>query len=358
MQTKEDLRTIFTEKINSLGELSLGQDIDNYRLAHTSGTTGLPLPLVYDSEPDWNPAFLGIGQRSLMLFGSKSLRLDFALANKNSDVLFLNANASKAEIYLTYSNFKPDNLVSPPSLLLRLTQDWPKTNCLEVKSVVLAGELVTASILSELKQRFSNATFTNTYSSMETGLMGVSCPKCRFNEFHPGPGVNFRILAADGSGQGDLLVTKQNPGGAKLKDYRVGDVAELSNHDGQTTILLLGRRGFDYVKLAGVLLLREELDRVAAELKDFIKDYKAVVSSKIIDGSPQHKLCLHIAAHGNWPPTQLKQQIATEFAARLFVTPRSTLKEAIEKNVFAPLEIKLVNTVKHQTAKPQRLYQI
>ncbi len=334
-----------------------------YRLMHTSGTTGLPLPIVYTKRPDWNDIFLGEGERIVMAFGSKTLRLDFARAyadsdTPNADILFLNIGLPEKTLSQICEQFRPTTFVCPPSILLRLTQKWTGMERQEITSISVAGELAGKAAIEEMRARFPNAKIINTYSSMETGNMGLSCPKCAWNEFHPRAGVIFDIDEPDEDGVGDLLVTKDNPGGVAFRSYRIGDVASHSSHDGEKTIRLYGRRGFDYIKLAEALLIREEFDRVARELKDHIRDYKAEVQSVVKDGAPLHKLRLYVVPEtpSALNEAALEKFLETEFPKRLFVTPKSTLSDAIAKGIFAPLEIKVEEKITHATAKPQRLY--
>lgn len=367
MQSKDDLSTLFVNKIRSLPSLlSLRkEDRQQYRLMHTSGTTGIPLPVLYTKRPDWNSNFLGEGSRVLMLFGSKPLRLDFAEANNSvlkykRDMLFLNQNLDDQLVKQSVLDFKPDIIVSPPSFLLRQSLCWADEERSRITSIIIAGELADEHSICEIKKRFTNAGVVSTYSSMETGIMGLSCPRCRVNEFHPYVGVSFSIFNSDNEGVGDLLVSKDNPGAVLLTDYLIGDVAKITNTHNDTTIQLFGRRGYDYIKLSGVLLLREEFDRVSRELGDYFIDYKAEVSSMLTDGVRQHCLTLYVVLNQVTKKTQNIDIdfLALEFAKKLYVTPSSSLEDAISKKIFTPLKVIAVDQITHKTIKPQRLVQI
>jgi len=366
MQTKEDLRALFAELLHqTFQKHPEPKRAHLYRLMHTSGTTGLPLPMVYRERPDWNErsVFLGFGKRIIMAFGSKSLRLDFARTYEDTDtpdvdVLYLSPNTEPELMRQVWDEFRPTAFVCPPSVLLRLTSTATTEDCGQITSLVIAGELASKEVIDKIKERFPNANLVNTYSSMESGSMGISCPQCAWNEFHAREGVTFEIDDPDKEGVGDLLVSKNNSGAVKLDRYKIGDVASLSSHDEQPTIKLHGRRGFDYIKLAEVLLIREEFDRVMNSLSKFVKDYKAAVHSSLSKTGPQHKLKLYVVPSKNAELNQneLKQFLLDEFPKRLFVTPNSTLADAIATGIFTPLEIEIEKVIIHTTTKPQRLY--
>lgn len=361
MQYKEDLRRLFTARIRRLREeIGTKETTTDLRLMHTSGTTNKPLPVVYTKRPDWNPVFLGEGERVVMLFGSKPLRLDFAQAyfdtdTPSADVLFLGPSMNVDVVAETFSLFKPTTLVSPPTTLLRMTKACQKEELEQVSHIVLAGELLSEETAAALDVRFPRASVLNTYAATEVGEMGVSCPKCARNEFHPFSGVTFDINNPDEAGVGDVLVSKDNPGGITLEQYNIGDVGALGEHDGEQTIRLLGRRGYDYIKLAGTLLVREEFDRVARELERYILDYKAEVATSEVSGAPVHSITLFVTTAMS-VTENFEKTVAEEFSKRMFVTPNSTLKDAIREGVFSPLTVTVVDRIEHTTIKPQRLY--
>lgn len=364
MQTKDDLRKLFGENLKRLFNQNLPQGTARkYRFMHTSGTTGLPLPVLYTDRPDWVPEFMGEGQRILMVFGSKPLRVDFARSHVDDDtdpgdIMCINIKNPPEVLERIRTDYRPTSFVCPPSVLLRLTSTWPKESCEEITSITLTGELATEMITKEIYDRFPNASVHNYYPSIEVSLMGEQSKECAWNEFHPVKGVRFDITNEDESGVGYLLITKENQGGLSLKQYRIGDLAQkVEDKNGRPTVRLFGRQGFDYIKMAGVLLVREEFDRVIRELEKYIDEYKVEVRTNIINGTPIHELTLYIT-----PPEQntlnnedLASVVFKEFAEKLFVTPNSTLKHAVENKIFSPLIVKVVSEITHTTTKPQRL---
>lgn len=364
MQTKDDLRELFQERLARLfAEQWPSAPAKRYRFMHTSGTTGLPLPVLYTDRPDWNPAFLGTGSRIVMIFGSKPLRLDFARSYADedtapSDIMCLNPKTAPEVLERVRTDFKPTSFVCPPSVLLRSTEGWPEESCDAIISITLTGELATKTITEEIASRFPNADVRNYYPSTEAGLIGEQCEICQWNEFHPAPGVAVEISEPDPDGVGYLLVNKENKGGLALDRYRTGDLGRMSAHeDGRPTFHLYGREGFDYIKLAGALLVREEFDRVAGELERYIDDYKAEVQTKLQGGLPIHQLRIYVCPTKTsaLAADELKDLLAAEFANRLFVTPKATLAHAIENRIFQPLTVNIVPVITHTGTKPQRL---
>ncbi len=364
MQTKDDLRKLFQDRLARLFTEQLPSEaVQRYRFMHTSGTTGLPLPVLYTDRPDWEPAFLGTGNRVVMIFGSKPLRVDFARSYVDddtapSDIMCLNPKTAPEVLERVRTDFKPNAFVCPPSVLLRSTQTWPQESLDAITSITLTGELATKTITEEITTRFPNAVVRNYYPSTEAGLIGEQCEFCEWNEFHPALGVDIEIFQPDQNGVGYLLVSKENKGGLALDRYRTGDLARMSAHEnGRQTFHLYGREGFDYIKLAGALLVREEFDRVARELERYVDDYKAEVRTNMLEGIPSHQLTIYVspARTNTLGADELVSLLAKEFANRLFVTPKATLTHAIENRIFEPLMVHVVSIITHSGTKPQRL---
>ncbi len=132
---------------------------------------------------------------------------------------------------------------------------------------------------------------------------------------------------------GDLLVSFRPSERVKVRRYRVGDIARRANTScpcgDPVTFEILGRKGRDYVKLAGALLRREEFDRVASMRPDLFDDYRAEVTKMPARDKVTGTITLRVFRRdGKWSES-IRKEITELFTKHLFVTMHQTLGELI-----------------------------
>ena len=105
------------------------------------------------------------------------------------------------------------------------------------------------------------------------------------------------------------------------------------------TLEHLGRTGYDFVKVAGATLVREEFDRVALKLRAF-DDYRAQISTELQGQSIAGKIVLRIYRSDGAGTEKLAQEIGELFSKELFVTQSQSLQDIVSKKLFLPLSVK------------------
>ncbi|MFZ2886925.1 MAG: hypothetical protein WA021_03845 [Minisyncoccia bacterium] len=163
------------------------------------------------------------------------------------------------------------------------------------------------------------------------------CDCVPLNFFHPYPGVEIEIHEPDEHGVGDILIATTLYGGYRLEGYASGDVgrirAEKCPCGEAITFEVIGRRGFDFIKLAGALLVRAEFDRVMAMFRS-IQDYR-VEASTTLAGDFQGALTIRL--YSKEPPTeQLRREIEASLQEKLFLTQTNTLANLVARGAFKP----------------------
>jgi phenylacetate-coenzyme A ligase PaaK-like adenylate-forming protein len=144
----------------------------------------------------------------------------------------------------------------------------------------------------------------------------------------------------------------------RLEEYHIGDVGRLFEYScpcGKSSVLeVLGRAGFDYVKLAGAILRQEEFDRVIARLNMF-DDYRATFSSSYAGARLQGQGIVHIYRKDGVGTPALAREIATQIEKELFVTPTRTWGQLVEDGLLLPLDVVFVPKPFPVGNKPVRL---
>ncbi|MES2202710.1 MAG: hypothetical protein V4474_00030 [Patescibacteria group bacterium] len=326
------------------------KDVWRYGIRMTSGTTGSkPLVVVNEYSSSLNTRFKN-NERVLVCFGSHNIRLAYARHVRCQDsapptkVLLLDGADITGSLAAMLEEFRPDCICGFPSFVMRVAQYLsPECRAL-VRSLQFAGEMLTDFNEQFFREHFPQARISITYILNEIGP--VSAPQCKHlgrNRYHPGKGVVVELEEMNEEGVGELLVSKKLWKDTAVERYRTGDMARIDTTPcpcgALATFEVMGRLGYDYIKIAGALMRKEEFDRVALLLKRHIDDYRAEVREVFVDGKPKGSVTLRVySAHG--PGTQaLAEEIGAQFARQVFVTPTQTLADLVAKGVFAPLRV-------------------
>lgn len=229
-----------------------------------------------------------------------------------------------------------DTCIGWPSIVLKMGQYWQR-GIQNVLNVRLTGELITDSAKSLLKKYFPSARIQSQYITAEMGFLSrMSCDLCPNRMYHPHKGVEIEIENPDVEGAGDLLVSKKSIG---IERYRVGDVARIVPRrcmcGDPLTFELMGRRGYDFIKVAGVVIVPEEFERVAKLCSDFFKDYRAEVSEFVREDSFVGRIQLYVYEASDASVDAIRYR----FTRHLTLSPSHTLGSLVRDGVFLPLEV-------------------
>lgn len=311
----------------------------------TSNTTGGdPIVNVVDHRgyPESLAGWYLNSSRRLVCYGSLYIRfLDCyaQLVNPRTSVatLPIDGRHATAAIGPLIAEFKPDAVMGFVSFILRIMEHIDRETAAGVREVGCMGEMLTADTAARLQQTFPNATIRTLYTSSEIGAISkVTCGKLPASQYHPREGLSIAIDEPDEHGVGDLVVSGTVFGSIPVDAYRIGDVARIIKEPcacgEQVTFELLGRRGYDYVKFVGALLVKAEFDRVMSMFRE-VSDYRARASQ-----DSDAKGTLTLTLHTPQVPSEGRtREIAETISRELFVTAYETFGDMVRRGVFAPL---------------------
>jgi phenylacetate-coenzyme A ligase PaaK-like adenylate-forming protein len=338
------------------------QHVLEHAVRMTSGTTGSPIVTAFVSSPAALEP-LKHADNILVTIGSLSTRLGVVVLARRlprpARVLVLsNADLTEATMQLL-SQFGPDTVSGSPTFAARAGQLMETHTAKQVQQVSVRGEYLSEALATVLTSRFSLAAIDTLYIANETGaIASAACRPSPLTYYHTLPGVDVEIYQPDESGAGEILVTKHEKD-IQIERYHIGDMGRLLPEPcvmcGKKILELLGRQGGDYIKCAGAVVRREELDRVAALMGRHFQDFRAEVG-EIADGSSiKGKLLLRIYSRAGVGTPAIAAEIAHTFAKEIFLTPTQTLSQLVEKGVFLPLEVLYVEAPFPQKNKDVKL---
>ncbi len=322
-------------------------------LRMTSGTTGrLPMMCVRElREGSENQmAWFTDSARPVVCFSTLQVRLIYVsyfrhdTTKGDSSMLVLDSTDCNEHLTPLLADFGPDNIIGWPFMILQAAQYFDEATASGVRAVRTTGELLRDHLLRLLTGRFQRATIQSQYVTAEIAFISkMSCSYALPRYYHPAEQVRVEIVNPDETGAGDLLVSTLINGTVPVERYRVGDIARIHEEacrcGALVTFELLGRRGHDYIKLAGAILLREEFDRIAALCADLFDDYRAEASEVLVHGKLMGRMLLRVyRAHGTWPH-DAENEIASRYSQELFLTSTQTLGALVKKQMFLPLEV-------------------
>lgn len=315
----------------------------------TSGTTGgAPIVALADhriSLATFSPMFWEKA-RVLLCVGTRSLRFFYtALASERpeiSNILTLDRDDLRDGLTLLIEDFSPEKIIGFPTFIIEAGVRMRREDASRIIAVACVGERITPEYESRLKELFPNARLSWFYGVIEMrNLSKESCAFLRPNHFHPNIGVTIRVTNENADGFGDILVST-TIGKTAVEDYAIGDIARFLPSPcpcgEEITIELAARRGFDYLKLGGALLVQDEFDRVMRKYAHAIHDYR--VEGSMVPQGATFIGKLRILAFAPRNPTQdLQQSLIEGISSQLFLTADRTLADLVKDEKMLPLSL-------------------
>ena len=342
-----------------------GDGFDAYRFIFriTSGTTGATEPLLIlrpqsapRSVPDDEP-------RTIWLYEPFSLGLRGVLFNILCNRRE-NTNKNQAFVIDPYTlnqkmreairDFNADSVAAFPTGLAKFTsvfeagENFFKT----IKKAILGGDFLSKGHLEAVKDRFQSLAIDLSYGLAEFGVVGEPCrflnKKYGFNAYHPRQRRRvIEVVDADEEGYGEIVGTLMAPVELALLRYRTGDIGkalrEKCECGADFTIFLVGRKDFDYVKCAGAMVVRQELERVLGGFEDIVGEWRAEAREFVRGRRLLGELTLKVKVKDvSLGKTEVVSSLAGAVSRELFLTPTETLAELAAKGKFLPLRLELV----------------
>lgn len=364
--TKEEFSNGTNLRLRDAAE-NMKLSIYNYLLRVTSGTTsGKPsLFLHYINETDKTIEDL---DRGIRIWQPNHIGLRWALTgillnkkNNTGDYQFLVIDPYKMNksMAAALASFRAKSINGLASSIVRFAVIFAQIPeiCGLIKKIIFGGDFISNAHLKAIKTffpRIDNKMIVSDYIMTECGRMGSFCPylKNRFggySAYHPAVRNGMiEIIEPDEFGFGEIVVSKIEPRESAIIRYRTGDIGkavkEVCECGNEWSFIFIGRLNFDYIKCAGTLITRVELERVCNELSDYIEEWRSEARERLISGELLGELKIKIK------PTRILldlgqdgiKEISKKIADNLFITPKKTLSELTSEGKFLPLEIEVV----------------
>ena len=336
-----------------LSDIPEDKDAKLYGIRMTSGTTGGSPLMMLAHYPKGAFYRFSTLQRPIICSGSLSARLANALffshksGVQDDTALLLEAKDLTPGLEKVLVDFKPDSFLGFPSVIAKVLHYIKDKKTLEnIVGMRLSGEFLTTDVEKLFRESMPNAEIRMLYSSTETGaIASQSCEHLPINFYHPMDGVEIEIIDQDDQGVGEVVISRQLSPSVKLDRFIVGDMGrfhidKVCPCGNPVTLEVLGRKGYDYIKLAGAILRQEEFARVMSELHRYVSDYRIVASSVVSDGLLRG--CIEITIFPTEELQKMKEKakfIQKAISTRLFLTASHTLDDLVVENHFLPLQI-------------------
>lgn len=329
------------------------EEVMNYGVRLSSGSTGGGILVgihktsahIYRSAitKQWYDG----GDRVLLCFGPVTMRVFTVLDGQRftEDTLYLSLDVRDLVpgVEHVLAGFSPQKVLGIPSYIAHIAPHMDSNTRLKVRSINVFGEFLTDTTIAMLSEFFPNGKVRSLFAVSEIGAVStVSCDHQPLNFYHPRPGIEVAVYEPDGEGVGELLVSTLLNQTIPVERYKTGDSVRMHSGEcecGQTTTFeVLGRRGYDYLKVAGVTLRQEECERVARMLGAF-DDYRVEASSVREGEHMKGKIVLHVFRKDGVGTEALAREIGMKFERALRMTPTRTLAELVEQSVFVPISV-------------------
>lgn len=318
----------------------------------TSGTSSEPLVLVFESA--YTAQWVNQNsERFLLHHGLMNLRLGNVLQVRNSDmhnarVLALDPGEVTEDVCALVADFAPDRGYSFPTLMMQSGSLFDEKTRRGIEQISFSGERWTDAHVRYFTEWFPNTRTIPIYIASDTGaLSGPDCGHLPYNHYHPKDTVTIAIEDVDADGVGDVYITTRLTEHTRIERYHNGDAARWVTTAcacGNTkTFEVLGRKGYDYIKLGRTLLRQEEFDRVAALCHDLFDDYRleaAIVAGTSGASLGKIKLLLYKAQGSGGADDTTK--VAARISSEVFLSYSKTLGNFVQEGVLLPLEIEWV----------------
>lgn len=375
---KEDFLRIGLSARMADAKINAGANLYNFILRMTSGTSGLTEPIAVlrpingrvfpkgEERTVWTHDAYVIGLLGTLLHIDAN-----RLANTNRyQMLLLNPFRVGASAAATMNDFKADSVSAFPAVLARLASLMLENKIpapASIKKVILSGDFLHNSQRALIEQIFRNPKIELGYGLGEFGKIGNPCiflaPKYGLNAFHP---IQYKRLIEladiDENGYGEIIATSLGDPAICLIRYRTGDMAralqEKCECGANFTLILAGRKNFDYIKCAGAMLVRQELERVLKTLTEYIEEWRAEAREALNNTRIVGELTLKIKPTSQYDSlTNPEEFIRSKIEKTLFLTPTHTLANLISSGAFSSLKIERVENFP-QTKKPLLLRRV
>lgn len=260
--------------------------------------------------------------------------------------------AQKTEIDSLWTN--------PSSLYFFIPYLKKKYDLSKILFVCIGSEFCSEEKLKFFKKNFPNALFSFIYGSAEAGTVGWQCDELsnktsviyHFLDFiypeiiNPETGENI----ADGK-FGELVLTVTEKRAFVPIRYRTGDRARILKKkckckDKGRLFEIGGRIGMDDVTIQGAKIVRSEVEEILSNIEGIELDFKIHIYEKEVKSKFYYYFRLELVGDkkliGN---KKTEDEIARRIEKELKISARLRFIDLIDKQVFLPLDVKIVKNL-------------
>jgi phenylacetate-coenzyme A ligase PaaK-like adenylate-forming protein len=320
-------------------------DAKQYSIKLTSGSTAAPIISVSENLEHYFKTY-SKSVSAVVGFASMNLRMANAMYARHHTtdnprrILFLDVNDLVPGLGELLGDLAPDLIRGFPSFMVRISEHMREADMHAVKYLVFAGELFTDARVTFFKTHYPNAIVRRMYIAGEMGpISALDCGHLPCNCYHPMAGVTLTIDNPNELGIGAVLVTKTIEDGVRVEDYRIGDTARWRTEPcacgAPLAFEIMGRDGFDYIKILGTLLRVEEVERVLAPFAHRLAEYRVEAAEVSTDVGSKGQLTLRVYSPGGMT-SEAADALLNTFADTLYMTPTKTLRRLIVEGIFLP----------------------
>ncbi|MDP2632250.1 MAG: hypothetical protein Q8P25_00815 [Candidatus Curtissbacteria bacterium] len=237
----------------------------------------------------------------------------------------------------------------------------------KIRDIHLSGEFCSLTQFKILKSFFPKAVFRFNYGSAEVQMVGWQCRNLvnanpsvfHFSRFIYPEVINPQTLSDIKQDRtGELVLTALSKKAFVAIRYKTGDVIKILTKqcrckNKKPLFEILGKAGTDYISVAGTRLVKNEFERVLSTDKKVSLDFKVYIYEK----STNSKLVYYVEAHllpknrkllGN---SAFAVKLAKKLQTNLKVSPTLTFEDLVEKGIFSPLKVVLVEKLPLETKR-------
>ena len=341
-------------------------------VAYTSGTSsGRPMITYFTRVDDYyfDPT-LSLGVRRLLIIHpplNKHFHLTFVqqcIQSKNKSFPVFADYQNLANSAVIAAEIRADAVYATPTIALMFGEFLRKYyDPKKIKLLALGSETLTSTHRNRLKTIYPNAQIADLYGSAEIGqYIFYPCPKIVAEEkswFHvlQPPLIKAEII------EGELVITYANNKAMPLIRYRTSDYFKIvSNNCGcgikGPIFAWSGRKGVDKVKVAGVEIKIEDVERVFNKISHLTGDkyqlhfYESRDESgiKIVVEIIEPATVLKIL-----PPENVKETIINHLMNNWHLSSTAKLKDVTDRGLFLTPEVKFVKEFSFKSAKTKHL---
>lgn len=332
-----------------------------------SGTTGRGVSLVLERAHLSDKftfgvitAFMRIGMQNVNTFTGLSALLGLETTVRATSLEY--EDLKNEDLGALIQEFAPSDIMIAPSaslhaLLKNLRENDGLESLSSLQRIYLGGEYLSKNQFLFLQSLIpSHITLINDYVLSETNTIGYNCPRWReltqnpnLEYIHPLESVEVETLGTTPNEPGELVVSTPN-----LKHYKTGDAARIIKKlcvcSATHTVELLGRIDYDWVSAAGGVLHRTQIEEVLLPFRSVISDYRVVVTETYGKGVVRGKVTV-LCVTTKRERLHLIQQDILRAINNIRIASTKTVRDAIEKGIFYPTTVEIVEELTADGAK-------